>query len=356
MFTTEELTRYSRHIILNEIGEGGQLRIKKSKILVIGCGGLGCPVLQYLTAAGVGTIGIMDGDKVDLSNLQRQILFTADDIGHFKVDAAKEKLTRLNPNIKFNIIPEFITEKNALEIISDYDIIIDGLDNFPTRYLINDACVITGKPLVFGSVLKFEGQVSVFNYSGGPTYRCLFPEPPEETNTCSDSGVIGVLPGIVGALQANEALKIAAGYGEVLSGKLLIFDALSTQFSLFEFSASEENKQPKDLMGHSAPESCKNIEISHGELEAAIEAGEDILLIDIREDYERTPLKYPAIILPLEHVSNAEVWDQYSERKIVIVCNAGNRSKAAANHLLKIGKIKEIFSLKGGAEKISVQY
>ena len=233
----EEQQQYNRHIILDEVGLVGQEKLKSASVLVIGAGGLGCPVLSYLSAAGVGRIGIIDHDTVDQSNLQRQVLYAQLDIGTPKVEAAKRYLSLLNPFVKFESYNEKLTCSNAVDFFENYDIIVDGSDNFPTRYLVNDAAVLTGKPVVFGSVFKFEGQLSVFNYNQGPTYRCLYSRPPGENEApnCSEIGVIGVLPGIIGSLQANEVIKIICGIGEVLSGKLLLFDALSLNQSLLKF-------------------------------------------------------------------------------------------------------------------------
>ena len=228
-------SRYHRQIILPEIGEEGQKKLNAAKVLVIGAGGLGCPVLQYLSGAGIGTIGIIDFDVVETSNLHRQVLYGKNDVGTNKALAAKKRLSDLNPDIVINVYPEKLTVKNALTLFADYDIVIDGSDNFSTRYLVNDACIITGKPLVYGAIFKYQGQVSVFNYNNGPSYRCLFPEPPSAGTvpSCSEIGVIGVLPGIIGSFQANEVLKMILGIGEVLDGKLMMYDSLSTQFSTF---------------------------------------------------------------------------------------------------------------------------
>jgi molybdopterin/thiamine biosynthesis adenylyltransferase len=219
--TNEELKRYDRHIILPEIGIEGQQKLMQASVLVIGAGGLGCPLLQYLVAAGVGTIGIVDDDTIDESNLQRQILYNIHDIGKAKVSVAIEKLSAQNPFCKFNSHQQRLAADNALEIIANYDIVVDGSDNFPTRYLVNDACVMLDKTLVFGSVFKFEGQVAVFNYNGSATYRCLYPDPPasEDVPNCSDIGVLGVLPGLTGLMQATEVINIITGLGEVLSNR-----------------------------------------------------------------------------------------------------------------------------------------
>ncbi|MEI6509301.1 MAG: HesA/MoeB/ThiF family protein, partial [Bacteroidota bacterium] len=246
MLNPHELKRYNRHIILPEIGLEGQQKLKLAKVLVIGAGGLGCPLLQYLAAAGVGTIGVVDSDTVDESNLHRQILYSSNEVGKNKADIAAKKLSELNPFIKITPIVSYLNSENALQLFSDFDIIIDGSDNFATRYLVNDACVILNKPFVSGSIYKFQGQISVFNYHEGPTYRCLYPEPGDIPN-CAEVGVLGVLPGIVGCLMANETIKMIIGNGEVLSGKLLVFDSLTMQFNTFGFSTVAENKNIKTL-------------------------------------------------------------------------------------------------------------
>lgn len=235
MLTTPELQRYLRQIMLPEIGLAGQEKLQQAKILVIGAGGLGCPVLQYLTAAGVGIIGIADNDAVDITNLHRQILYNIHDIGHNKATIAATKLSALNPFVQLQPITERVTEKNAEELIAGYDLIIDGSDNFTTRYLVNDTCVKLNKPFVSGAILGFEGQLSVYNYNGGPTYRCLFPEPSAAAN-CAENGVLGILPGIIGAYMANEAVKIICHTGTVLSGKLLVINCLTNSSQVFEFS------------------------------------------------------------------------------------------------------------------------
>ena len=239
--------RYSRHYSLDEVGPEGQLNIANAKVLVIGAGGLGCPVLQYLTSAGVGTIGIVDGDFVSLSNLQRQILFNTSDIGELKVKCAVDKLQAINPEITFNQIPNLVTSLNAFELIADYDIVVDCTDQIHMRYLLSDVCAILSKPLVFGAIHKFEGQVSVFNYQDGPNYRDLYPNPPspESVPNCNDVGVLGVLPGIIGVAQANEVLKIIVGYGEVLSGKLWMFNAKNNSSYTVSFSKSEKSGVPQ---------------------------------------------------------------------------------------------------------------
>jgi len=236
--TPEEKYRYSRHLLLEEVGLEGQEKLKEAKVLVIGAGGLGCPVLLYLAAAGVGTIGVIDFDTIDASNLQRQTLFSTDDVGRSKAEVAKEKLNANNPFINVIAYNEELTNKNSLEIFSAFDIIVDGTDNFHTRYMVNDACLIANKPFVYGAIHKFEGQVSVFNYQEGPTYRCLFPNPPEAGSipSCSEVGVVGILPGIIGTQQANQVIKIILQIGQVLSGRLMIYNALQSSFMEIEIN------------------------------------------------------------------------------------------------------------------------
>ncbi len=244
--TKEELIRYHRQMILPEIGRAGQEKIKQAKVLVVGAGGLGCPVLLYLAAAGVGTIGIVDGDKVEKSNLQRQILYQDEDIGKFKAEVSAQKIKKQNPFLQVRFRVEHLNPANAVEIISQYDLVVDGTDNFPSRYLINDACMQLNKPFVFGSILRFQGQVSVFNYKDSASYRCLYPDPPaeDESPNCSEIGVLATLPGIVATLQANEVLKIITGVGETLSGKLLVIDLLTLQFETFRFSKGMKGSPP----------------------------------------------------------------------------------------------------------------
>ena len=243
--------RYNRQILLPEVGKTGQQKLTDAKVLVIGAGGLGCPVLQYLTAAGVGKIGIVDGDFVSLSNLQRQILYTTQDVGKLKVDCAKNRLQSQNDTIEIETFPFPITARTAEEIIAQYDVVVDGTDQIHTRYMLSDACVLLGKPLVYGAIHKFEGQVSVFNFNNSPTYRDLFPAPPlpESVPTCNEVGVLGILPGIIGINQANEVLKIIIGYGEVLAGKLWMFNAKTNATQIIEFMTREEHEDaPKNLV------------------------------------------------------------------------------------------------------------
>ncbi|MCC6690839.1 MAG: molybdopterin-synthase adenylyltransferase MoeB [Bacteroidia bacterium] len=348
MFSDKELKRYNRHIILSEIGVEGQEKLKQAKVLVIGAGGLGCPVLQYLTAAGLGEIGIVDNDKIDESNLQRQVLYSTDDIGKYKAETAKDKLLRQNPYIKITSYVTYLNQQNALDIISKYNIIVDGTDNFPTRYLVNDACVILNKPFVFGSIFKFEGQVSVFNYKNGPTYRCLYPSPPApgEVPNCSEIGVLGILPGMIGTLQANEVIKMITNIGEVLSGKLLAFDALSMNVQIFEFTDNPENKKIKGLSNYETVCSIQTNEITSEELKSKINLKEKFQLIDVREEYEHELKNIGGELIPL-----GNLLDNLSKIQkgipVIIYCQSGLRSKKAAELLSEKG-YKNIFSLKNG--------
>ncbi|MGH9782514.1 MAG: molybdopterin-synthase adenylyltransferase MoeB, partial [Candidatus Acidiferrales bacterium] len=228
----QEVLRYSRHLIMPEVGMDGQLKLKKAKVLMIGSGGLGAPLGLYLAAAGVGRLGIVDFDTVDFTNLQRQVVFGTSDVGRKKLEAARERLSNLNPEIRIDTFETRLSSENALDILRDYDIVVDGTDNFPTRYLVNDACILLGKPNVYGSIFRFEGQASIFGYPGGPCYRCLYPEPPPPglVPSCAEGGVLGVLPGIIGCIQAMETIKLILGKGDSLVGRLLLFDALGMRF------------------------------------------------------------------------------------------------------------------------------
>lgn len=343
----EERKQYSRHLILNEIGEVGQLKLKQAKVLVIGAGGLGCPVLQYLTAAGVGTIGVIDHDVVDQSNLQRQVLYTIDDIGLSKAETAVKRLSQLNPFVLFNTYNEKLTRKNAIALFTNYDIIIDGSDNFSTRYLTNDAAVITNKPLVYGAIFKFEGQVSVFNYLGSATYRCLYPTPPtpETSPNCSEIGVLGVLPGIIGSLQANEAIKIICGIGEVLTNKLLLFDALSLNQQILGFEkdeASEIIALEKDYDFFCGITSTKEITLDELNKNKA-----NYNLLDVREDSEREEYHIGGQHIPLGQLSKRFQEIDIS-LPIVVYCKSGKRSNSAISYLKEQLDKAVFYNLKGG--------
>lgn len=341
MFSREEKKQYNRHLVLLEIGKKGQQKLKEAKVLVIGAGGLGCPILQYLVAAGVGTVGIIDGDEVSQSNLHRQVLFSINDIGKNKAMVAKQKLKKMNPFIKIDVFLEYLSNKNAISIIKPFDIVVDATDNFPTRYLINDACTLTGKPLVFGSVFKFEGQVSVFNYKGGGTYRCLFPKPPNanETPNCSEAGVLGVLPGIIGCFQANEVIKIICEIGDVLSGKLLTFNTLYMQQHIINFDRTEyaNIKKLEDNYPAFCGLSINNKEISKRHFESNKTSYN---LLDVRNYQEREDFNIGG-----QHIPLTELKQRFSEIKtdkpLVVYCKTGNRSKQA----IKILKNKVSFDL-----------
>lgn len=348
MLSENEQKIYSRHLLLNEIGVEGQEKLKQAKVLVIGAGGLGCPILQYLTAAGVGTIGIVDGDVVDVSNLQRQILYTIDDVGKSKAKCAANRLKQLNSYVKFNVYQEFLTNQNALDLFKKYDIIVDGSDNFQTRYLCNDAAVITNKPLVFGSIFKFEGQVTVFNYNNGPTYRCLYPEPPSHgaVPACSEIGVLGVLPGIVGNYQANETLKMIIGIGDVLVGKLLTFNALTMNQIVFNFSKNEainiQTLEDNYDMFCGVPQVDEEIT-----LEIFNQNKERYNLLDVRENWEREQHHIGGQHMPLNYLTT-----KYSEintdKPVVVYCKSGIRSKRAIQFLEEVLENASLINLKNG--------
>jgi adenylyltransferase/sulfurtransferase len=333
---SQERKQYSRQILLPEVGLAGQEKLKSAKILVVGAGGLGCPVLQYLTAAGVGQIGIIDHDQVEVTNLHRQILYSQADLGKNKALTAAYKLGILNGFVKFNTYPVQLTEGNATEIISGYDLVIDGSDNFETRYLVNDTCVQLNKTWVFGSILRFEGQISVFNYNNGPTYRCLFPDA-EEGDNCAEAGVIGILPGIIGTYMANEAIKIICEIGEVLSGKLLVINALTNATSIFEFSRNMPAADIKLTKQKPSPQPVDAREMSLEEFERIQEiAPEQVQLIDVREDYEFEADNFGGTNIPLSEVPDFLATFPV-DKTVVFYCQSGIRSRQAAKLLLKSG-------------------
>ena len=357
-FSKEELARYNRHIIIPEFGLEAQKKLKEAKVLVIGSGGLGSPLLLYLAAAGVGTLGIVDLDVVDDSNLQRQVLFGVENIGQPKVEAAKIRLKQLNPYIKIKTYNTQFISKNALEIIKDYDVVADGTDNFPTRYLVNDASVLAGIPNVYASIFQFEGQVSVFNYTDkngitGPNYRDLYPTPPEPglIPNCAEGGVLGVLPGIIGSLQANEVIKVITGVGEPLSGKFFVFDALTFETRTLKISKKNNSPAIKELVDYELFCGVKAIEtpikeISTLELEHWISNGDDFQIIDVREPSEYEQVNIGAHLIPL-----GEILERSNEidknRKVVIHCRSGARSAKAIRQLEEKG-FENLYNLKGG--------
>lgn len=360
----KEYLRYSRHLILPEVGLEGQLKLKNSKVLLIGTGGLGAPLAMYLAAAGVGTIGIVDFDFVDESNLQRQIIHSTRDIGRPKIASAKDRIKAINPNVNVIAIETRLTSENALDIIKDYDVVADGTDNFPTRYLVNDACVLLGKPNVYGSIFRFEGQVSVFGAKDGPCYRCLYPTPPPPglVPSCGEGGVLGVLPGIVGCIQANEVIKLIIDKGKPLIGRLLLIDALNMKFR--ELKLKKDSKCPicgdnptitepidyEFFCGLKKPEEeeIQVDEIEPLDLKARFDAGDDIQIIDMREPHELVMGKLPNTkAIPFGQVIRRK--DELNPNiDTVFVCKIGVRSILAIRALKEAGYTGNLFNLRDG--------
>lgn len=348
----EEYQRYSRHLLMEEFGLSAQLKLKAAKVLVVGAGGLGCPCLLYLAAAGVGTIGIADDDVVSVSNLQRQIIFNSDDVGLQKADCAEKYLQAKNPFIQIETYGR-INSENVFSIGNNYDLIIDGSDNFATRYLLNDACVIMNKPYIYGALFKFEGQVSTFNYQNGPTYRCLYPEAPApgEVQGCGEAGVLGVLPGIIGTWQATEAIKVITGVGGPLSGKLLIINLLTNQVDTFSFKANSVNKSIKTLGNYSEECFANAQSINFETLNKWLESMEDIQLVDVREEYEYEAYNIGGLNIPADDLEDKiDTIDQ--TKKTVVVCQSGARSLIAIEIIkAKLPQI-EIYNLKEGLQSV----
>jgi adenylyltransferase/sulfurtransferase len=364
--TTDDLSRYSRHLILPEVGMEGQQRLKAAKVLCVGTGGLGSPLAFYLAAAGVGTLGLVDFDVVDASNLQRQIIHSTKDIGRKKLDSAAEKLNALNPALNVVKHETMLTSANALDILRDYDVVADGTDNFPTRYLVNDACVLLGKPNVYGSIFRFEGQASVFAAKDGPCYRCLYPEPPPPglVPSCAEGGVLGILPGLVGVIQATEAIKLILGNGSPLIGRLLLVDALNMRFRELKLRKNPEcpvcGEHPTvtRLIDYQQfcgihPESKEEKSMKNGipqitvkELKQRMDAGEDVQLIDVREPYEYQIAQIGGKLIPQNEVPQrlAEI-DR--NREIVVHCRSGARSQRIAEFLKQSG-YPNVANLAGG--------
>jgi molybdopterin/thiamine biosynthesis adenylyltransferase/rhodanese-related sulfurtransferase len=361
--SNEEVLRYSRHLIMPEVGMDGQLKLKRAKVLCIGTGGLGAPLGLYLAAAGVGRIGVVDFDAVDYTNLQRQVLFGTSDVGRPKIEAAAEHLRNLNPEIQIDAVETRLTSQNALEVFKDYDVIVDGTDNFPTRYLVNDACVLLGKPNVYGSIFRFEGQITVFGYPGGPCYRCLYPEPPPPglVPSCAEGGVLGVLPGVVGTIQAAETLKLIIGKGESLIGRLLLFDALGMRFRELKLRKNPEcplcgehrtvtklidYDQFCGIRGEEAPMNANVPEITPSELKLRLDRGDDLFILDVRETHEYQICNLRGHLIPLGELSR-RLHELDSSREIVAHCRSGKRSADAVEFLRKAG-FRKIWNLKGG--------
>jgi adenylyltransferase/sulfurtransferase len=354
--TTDDLARYSRHLILPEVGMEGQQKLKAAKVLCVGTGGLGSPLALYLAAAGIGTLGLVDFDVVDASNLQRQIIHSTKDIGRKKIDSAAEKLNALNPALKVVKHETMLTSANALDLLKDYDIVADGTDNFPTRYLVNDACVLLGKPNVYGSIFRFEGQASVFATEEGPCYRCLYPEPPPPglVPSCAEGGVLGILPGLVGVIQATEVIKLILGNGTPLIGRLLLVDALNMRFRELKLRKNPEcpvcgdHPTVTELIDYQnfcgiVPETPQEANLKNGipqitvkELKRRIDAGEDVQLIDVREPYEYQIAQIGGKLIPQNDVPQ-RLGEIDRDREVVVHCKSGGRSQRIAEFLKQSG-------------------
>ncbi len=362
--SNEEIARYSRHLIMPEVALEGQKQLKAAKVLTVGTGGLGSPLALYLAAAGVGTIGIVDFDVVDESNLQRQIIHGTSDVGRPKVQSAYDKLKNINPNVEVRVHEEALTSENALEIFEDYDVIVDGTDNFPTRYLVNDACVLLGKPNVYGSIFRFEGQASVFYAEEGPCYRCLYPEPPPPglVPSCAEGGVLGILPGAIGTIQATETVKLILGIGEPLVGRLLLYDALSMRFREMKLRKDPdcpvcgENPTVTELIDYQefcgipqteAAEQQDGVpEIMVGELKSRLDKGEDINVLDVREPHEYEVANIGVKLIPLGELPQRLV-ELDQDEYFAVHCKTGGRSVKAVK-LLQDAGFQNVYNVKGG--------
>jgi adenylyltransferase/sulfurtransferase len=361
--SNDEILRYSRHLIMPEVGLDGQKKLKAAKILCVGAGGLGSPLTLYLAAAGVGTLGLVDFDVVDYTNLQRQIIHTTADVGRPKLQSAADKLRAVNPFVELRPFETRLTSDNALELVRQFDMVVDGTDNFPTRYLVNDACVLTGKPNVYGSIFRFEGQVSVFATRAGPCYRCLYPEPPPPglVPSCAEGGVLGILPGLVGVMQATEAVKLVLGKGEPLVGRLLLVDALGMRFRELKVKKNVDcpacGAHPTvtrltdydafcGVRGEEAPVTTRVPEIQVEELKRALDAGEDVFVLDVREPHEYQICNLRGLLIPLGELP-ARVHELDSARDIVVHCRSGARSAKAVEFLRGAGFTK-VRNLAGG--------
>ncbi|HMG88077.1 MAG TPA: molybdopterin-synthase adenylyltransferase MoeB [Terracidiphilus sp.] len=364
--TTDDLSRYSRHLILPEVGMEGQRKLKAARVLCVGTGGLGSPLALYLAAAGIGTLGLVDFDVVDASNLQRQIIHSTKDIGRKKLDSAAEKLIALNPALNVVKHDTMLSSANALDILKDYDIVADGTDNFPTRYLVNDACVLLGKPNAYGSIFRFEGQASVFATKDGPCYRCLYPEPPPPglVPSCAEGGVLGILPGLVGVIQATEVIKLILGKGSPLIGRLLLVDALSMRFRELKLRKNPEcpvcgeNPTVKELIDYDhfcgiVPESKEEKAVKNGvpqlsvkELKHRIDGGEDVFLLDVREPYEYQIAQIGGKLIPQNDIPQ-RLSEIPRDREIVVQCRSGARSQKIAEFLKQSG-YTQVVNLAGG--------
>ena len=361
----DEILRYSRHLIMPEVGMDGQLKLKNAKVLCIGAGGLGSPLLLYLAAAGVGRLGIVDFDVVDFSNLQRQVIHGSADVGKSKLESARTTIREINPNVEVMGYDARLTSENALQLFEGFDIIVDGTDNFPTRYLVNDACVLLGKPNVYGSIFRFEGQASVFYARQGPCYRCLYPEPPPPglVPSCAEGGVLGVLPGIVGCLQAMETIKLIIGQGQTLIGRLLVFDALGMKFRELRLRKNPDcpvcgahptitrlidYEQFCGIRGEEHTSDMSGVpEIGPREVKQMIDEHQAFVLIDVREPHEFQVCRIPgSTLIPLGEIPK-RMHELDSASEIVVHCRSGQRSAKAVEFLMKAG-FQKIHNLKGG--------
>jgi adenylyltransferase/sulfurtransferase len=364
--TADELSRYSRHLILPEVGVEGQRKLKAARVLCVGTGGLGSPLALYLAAAGVGTLGLVDFDVVDASNLQRQIIHSTADIGRKKLDSAEEKLKALNPALNVVKHDTLLSSANALDILKDYDVVADGTDNFPTRYLVNDACVLLGKPNAYGSIFRFEGQASVFGAKDGPCYRCLYPEPPPPglVPSCAEGGVLGILPGLIGVIQATETIKLILGIGEPLIGRLLLVDALNMRFRQLKLRKNPECPVCGDhptvtkLIDYQQfcgiePASERQSAVKNGipqvspkDLKKRIDAGENLFILDVREPFEYQIANIGGVLIPQNDVAQ-RIGEIDRNREIVVHCKAGGRSQRIAEYLKQSG-FPRVENLAGG--------
>jgi sulfur-carrier protein adenylyltransferase/sulfurtransferase len=361
--TNDEILRYSRHLIMPEVGMEGQQKLKAARVLCIGAGGLGSPLALYLGAAGVGTLGIVDFDVVDYTNLQRQIIHTTADVGRKKLDSAAEKLKAINPFLNIRKFETRLSSENALELFREFDIIADGTDNFPTRYLVNDACVLTGKPNVYGSIFRFEGQASVFATKDGPCYRCLYSEPPPPglVPSCAEGGVLGILPGLVGVIQATEVIKLILGKGDPLIGRLLLIDALGMKFRELKLRKNPDcpacgthrsitklidYNEFCGIRGEEKPVEAGVPEIQVEELKRRLDAGDDLFVLDVREPHEYQICNINGHLIPLGDLPN-RVHELDSSREIVAHCRSGVRSAKAVTFLQQAG-FKKVHNLAGG--------
>jgi adenylyltransferase/sulfurtransferase len=361
--SNDEILRYSRHLIMPEVGMEGQLKLKAARVLCIGAGGLGSPLALYLAAAGVGTMGIVDFDVVDFTNLQRQIIHSTADVGRKKLDSAADKLKAINPYVNLRTFETRLSSENALDLFREFDIIADGTDNFPTRYLVNDACVLTAKPNVYGSIFRFEGQASVFATEQGPCYRCLYPEPPPPglVPSCAEGGVLGILPGLVGVMQATEAIKLILGKGEPLIGRLLLIDALGMKFRELKLRKNPDcpacGKHPTitklidynefcGIRGEEKPVETGIPEIQVEELKRRLDAGDDLFVLDVREPHEYQICNIGGHLIPLGDLPK-RVSELDSSREIVAHCRSGVRSAKAVGFLQQAG-FKKVHNLAGG--------